>query len=183
MHPRRRAVSLLGIAVLLGACSSGGSGATATTAPGGTTGAGGAGGATGSGGGTGADGLPGSACALLTLTDIQQAVGAPVKPGAEQDSSGQVGCDWNGTTDTGPSVGVTVATYDDTLWQAGSQAGYSSPVSGIGEAAFKGWPTAGTLNVKVKGLAVTVGVVDFTKPSADIDAESLALAKIVLSKL
>jgi hypothetical protein len=176
---RSRVASVVVIALLVGACSGTSSG---TPPPGG----GGASqpAATGGGGaGTGANGLPGSACGLLTAAEIQGIIGSPVQAGFEQDTDTQVGCDWNETSPTTPSAGIAVATYDDSLWQAGAQAGISTSVSGIGDAAFKGWPTPGTLNVKVKGYMVTVGVTDFVKDPAAVDAESLALAQLVLSRI
>ena len=68
---------------------------------------------------------------------------------------------------------IILAIYEDSLWQAGSQSAQSTTVSGIGDAAFKGWPTPGTLNVKVKGYMVTVGVTDFNKAVSLVDPESL----------
>lgn len=173
-----RIVSFVTVVLLVGACTTTSAGATPSSPAAGGGATQGAG-----GGGTGTGGLPGSACNLLSMADIQGAVGAPVQAGVEQDTDTQVACNWNETAATNPSVGISVAIYDDSLWQAGSQAGNSTAVSGIGDAAFKGWPTAGTLNIKVKGYMVTVGVVDFSKPTATIDPESLALAKIVVSKL
>jgi hypothetical protein len=164
MGPWARVRSVVVIAVLVGGCSTGGTGTPAT-------------------GGTGTNGLPGSACGLLSQAEIQQIIGSPVEAGLEQDTDTQVGCDWNETSPTSPSAGITVAIYDDSLWQAGSQAGISAAVSGIGDAAFKGWPTPGTLNIKVKGYMVTVGVTDFAKDTSLVDPESLALAQLVLSRL
>ena len=170
MGPWSRVRSVVVIVLLVGGCSTGGTGATATPA-------------TGGGGGAGANGLPSSACGLLSQAEIQHIIGSPVVAGLEQDTDTQVGCDWNETSATSPSAGITVAIYDDSLWQAGSQAGISTAVSGIGDAAFKGWPTPGALNVKVKGYMVTVGVTDFTKDESLVDPESLALAQLVLSRL
>ena len=168
MRTRSPIVWIVGLALLVGACSGGAATATSTSAD---------------GGGAGANGLPGSACGLLSAAEVQQNVGSPVQAGVEQDTATEVGCNWNESSATGPSAGITVAVYDDAVWQAGAHAGNSTAVSGIGDAAFKGWPTPGTLNIKFKGYMITVGVTDFSKPSSVADAESLALASLVLPRL
>jgi hypothetical protein len=165
MVRRSRLVLVIAVVTLLGACSGGG-GAAPT-----------------GGGAAGANGLPGSACSLLTTAEIQSAIGAAVKAGVETDTDTQVGCDWASATDTGPAAGIVVAKYSDSLWQAGAGAGISKAVSGIGDAAFENWPTAGTLNVKAKGYAVTVGVADFSKSTDAADAEAMTLAQLVLSRI
>lgn len=167
-------------AILLAACT----GSTASSPPTGTTAAGSvapaAGGASSGGGG---GGLPGGACALLSTAEIGQALGLPVDAGKEQDSDGQVYCEWAATGDDTVAVGLTVATYDDVLWQTGSASSQSTKVDGLGEAAFKGWPTAEALNIKAKGDAITVGVTDFKLDQSKIDAINETLAKLVLSRL
>jgi hypothetical protein len=80
-------------------------------------------------------------------------------------------------------VGLTIANYDDTLWQAGSSAGNSTAVPGIGDAAFKGWPHAGDLAIKYKGYEVDVAIIDFVASPDQVDMETLALAKLVLPSL
>ncbi len=185
MRPTRlHGLVALAATALIAACSTGaaptsqpgtgggGGGAPATQPPGG-----------GSGGSGGSGGLPASACGLLSGTEIQGIVGAPVKAGVEQDSDGQVSCNWDGSTDSSPALGVTVAEYNDAVWQAGSASANSKPVSGLGDAAYQGWPTAGALSIKVKGLMVTIGVVSFTLNSAVVSADDVSLAKLVLSRL
>jgi len=80
-------------------------------------------------------------------------------------------------------VGLTVQTYDDTLWQAGAASSDAKPISGIGEAAYKDWPTAGTLNVKVKGYQVVVGLIAFSTAADKVDSDVLALANLVVPRL
>ena len=80
-------------------------------------------------------------------------------------------------------MGLTVSTYDDFLWQTGSGAGNSKAVSGIGDAAFKGWPTFADLNIKAKGYQVALAIADFKAKQEAIDSENLALAKLVLPRL
>jgi hypothetical protein len=161
-----RLVLVIAIVTVIAGCSSAGGGAAPT-----------------GGGAAGPNGLPGSACSLLSTAEIQSAIGAAVKAGVETDTDTQVGCDWASATDTGPAAGIVVAKYNDSLWQAGAGAGISKAVSGIGDAAFENWPTAGTLNVKAQGYAVTVGVADFNKTSDQADAEATTLAQLVLSRI
>ncbi len=193
MRPWSRFVSVIWIALLVGACSAGGSGATPSTADAGNGGGGvgtsnapaaPSGAAGGGGGGGGGEGLAGlNACQLLTPEEIQGVIGSGVMPGVQQDSTGQTECDWTGTTDQAAAVSLSVAAYDDSLWQAGASSPRSKPVSGLGDAAYQGWPTSVTLNVKVKGYAVTIGVVSFSLADTVIDDDDAALAKIVLPKL
>jgi hypothetical protein len=137
----------------------------------------------GTGGGNGADAGTLNACNLLTTAEIQAAVGWAVKDGVLQQSDGQADCEWTAAADESSAVSVTVANYNDFLWQSGANAAKSTAVSGIGDAAFKGWPTFVALNIKVKGYAVTIGVVDFKIANDKVDAEDLALAKLVLPRL
>ena len=191
MRPWSRFVSVIWIALLVGACSAGGSGGTPSAADAGN-GGGGAGASSApaatsdsaGGGGGGGGGLAGlNACQLLTPDEIQGVIGSGVMPGVQQDSTGQTECDWNGTTDQAAAVSLSVATYDDSLWQAGASSPRSKPVSGLGDAAYQGWPTSVALNVKVKGYAVTIAVVSFSLANTVIDDDDTALAKIVLPKL
>ena len=62
------------------------------------------------------------------------------QPGVPQNSDNQSDCEWASTQCDTPSVGLTVSPYDDSLWQTVSSATSSTPVAGIGDAAFKGWP-------------------------------------------
>ncbi len=172
-------VSALAVAVLLlGACTGGGSAPSA----GGNGGAPSSGAAGGNGGGGGSAGSL-NACNLLSTDEIKAAVGWPVGTGMLQNTDTQTDCEWDGQGDQAGSVGLTVADYDDVIWQAGSSAGNSTAVSGIGDAAFKGWPHAGDLAIKVGGYEVDVAIIDFYQAGDKVDAETLALGKLVLSRL
>ena len=114
---------------------------------------------------------------------IQQAVGFAVNPGVLQNSDNQSDCEWASTKSDTASVGLTISAYDDFLWQTGSSAGNSKAVPGIGDAAFKGWPTFAALNVKAKGYQVVLAIADFQVSQDAIDAGDLALAKLVLPRL
>ena len=124
-----------------------------------------------------------NACGLLTVDEIKQAVGFAVNPGVLQNSDNQSDCEWASTQSDTASVGLTVSTYDDFMWQTGSSAGNSKQVSGIGDAAFKGWPTFADLSVKAKGYQVVLAIADFQAKQDAIDSENLALAKLVLPRL
>ena len=184
MHVPRlgRPSSLAATALLLAACTGGGvapspSGAAnpASQAPASVAPAG--------GGGGGGDAGALNACDYLTPDQIATAIGWPVSAGVVQNSEGQTDCEWDASSSAGSAVGLTIANYDDVIWQAGASAGNSSPVSGIGDAAYKGWPTRPALNIKTKGYIVTIGVIDFDSPDANIDAEDLTLANLVLPQL
>jgi hypothetical protein len=73
--------------------------------------------------------------------------------------------------------------YDDSLWQTASSATSSTPVTGIGDAAFKGWPLSSDLTIKVKGYQVVLAIIDFQATKDAIDAADLAMAKLVLTRL
>jgi hypothetical protein len=173
-----RAIALAATVLLVGACTGGGSapsaggngGASASVAPAGS-----------SGGGGNAGSL--NACDLLSTDEIKAAVGWPVGTGLLQNTDTQTDCEWDGQGDQAGSVGLTVANYDDSLWQAGSSAGSSTAVSGIGDAAYKGWPHAGDLAIKVGSYEVDVAIIDFYKAGDKVDAEDLVLAKLVLPRL
>ena len=177
---RLHGLAALTASILVAAC---GASAAPTTQPGAGGGGGGTASQAANGGSGGSGGFPASACGLLSAAEIQGIVGAPVKAGLEQDSNGQVSCNWDGSTDSSPAVGVTVAQYNDFVWQGGAGSTYSKPVSGLGDGAFQGWPTAGALNIKVKGLMITIGVTSFTLSSSVVSADDLSLAKLVLSRL
>ena len=187
-HPYVR-VAILVVAVLaLSACST-------TTAPGGSDAA--ASSARGPAAGGATSGTTGDASApapaggdpltnargLLTAAEIQQAVGFAVNPGVVQNSDNQSDCEWASTESDTASVGLTVSTYDDFLWQTASSAANSKAVSGIGDAAFKGWPTFADLTIKAKGYQVVVAIADFQAKQDAIDSANLAMAKLVLSRL
>ena len=175
-----------GAAALIAACTGSPAGS-----PGSSTAAGGAGsdpgvqasagGQTGQGGG-GASSTDG--CSLLTPAEIQQAIGAAVKAGTSQTGNPeQVNCDWEGQEDDTLSVGVIVQPYDDTLWTTMSSASSATAVSGLGEAAYKGYPHAGDLAIKQGGHEIDVAIVDFKDDQAKVDAAVLALAKLVLARV
>ncbi len=193
MHVRHARGSLVAIAalLLLGACST-------TTAPGdsapgpssarGPAATGTTGGATGATGDASAAAPAGgdpttNACGLLTVDEIKQATGLTVNPGVLQNSDNQSDCEWAIAQDDAASVGLTVSKYEDFLWQAGATAGNSKPVSGVGEAAFKGWPTFAALNIKAKGYQVVLAVASFKVTQEVIDNGNLAMAKLVLPRL
>lgn len=190
MHiPYVRVAILAAVVLLLSACTStsvpGGSDAASSSARG--PAAGGATGATGDGSVPAAPAAGGNAttnaCGLLTVDEIEQAVGFAVNPGVLQNSDNQSDCEWEiAKADTG-SVGLTVSAYDDFMWQAGSSAGNSKSVSGVGDAAFKDWPTAASLNIKAKGYDVVLTIADFEVSQDLVDAGNLALAKLVLPRL
>jgi len=57
------------------------------------------------------------------------------------------------------------------------------PVSGLGEAAFKGFPHAGDLFIKQGGYEIELGVVDFRMAPEKVDNAARHLATLVLSRL
>jgi hypothetical protein len=171
-----RSGALVTIALLVGACGSGSgsspgmsAAAPSSTAP------------SSGGGGGGAATL--NACSLLSAAEIQAAVGWPVGTGLLQNTDTQTDCEWDGQGDQAGSVGLTIQDFDPTLWQAGSSAGNSTAVSGIGDAAYKGWPHAGDLAIKYKSYEVDVAIIDFYTANATVDTETLSLAKLVLPRL
>lgn len=124
------------------------------------------------------------ACALLTPSKIQQALGVAMKPGVKQTTSTSSQCEWD-SQDESEAVGVSVsvATYDDALFRTMSSANKALPVSGLGEAAFKGYPHAGDIAIKQKGHEIDVGVVDFKLAPAKVDGAAAMFAKLVLARL
>ena len=64
-----------------------------------------------------------------------------------------------------------------------SSASLATPVSGIGEAAYKGIPHAGDLAIKQGGHEIDVAIMDFKDDQQKVDAANLALAKLVLSRV
>jgi hypothetical protein len=78
---------------------------------------------------------------------------------------------------------VSVATYDDVLFQTQSKSKLAKPVSGYGDAAFKGYPHAGDLMIRRDGKEVDLGVVDLLMAPDKLDNASGTLAKLVLSRL
>ena len=178
--------AVVGAAALIAACTG-----TPAGSPGSSTAAGGGGsdpGAQASGGGQTAQGGGGASstdgCSLLTPAEIQQALGAVVKAGTFQTGNpDQVNCEWDGQDDDSLAVGVVIQPYDDSLWKTMSSASAATPVSGIGEAAYKGYPHAGDLSIKQGGHEIDIGIVDFKDNQEKVDAAVLALAKLVLSRV
>lgn len=167
-------------AALLAACAGSG---TPTATPAGGGGGTNAPGATNQSAG-GGDVSSIKACSLLTPAEIQSALGVAMKDGVEQDSDGQVSCNWDPQDDTEPTgVSVTVATYDDTIWQTFSKAQGATPVSGFGEAAFSGYPHDGDLWIKQGGFQINVGIVYFGTDQAKVAAADSTFANLVLGRL
>ena len=177
--------AVVGAAALIAACtgSPAGSPGSSTAAGGGSSDPGGqasAGGQTGGGGGDSSM----SGCSLLTPTEIQQALGVAVKTGTFQTGNPeQVNCEWDGQDDDSLAVGVIVQPIDDSLWKTMSSASAATAVSGLGEAAYKGYPHAGDLTIKQGGHEIDLGIVDFKDNQEKVDAAALALAKLVLSRV
>jgi|GEM_PF-5309226 hypothetical protein len=162
---RARAFLVMTTAVLLTACS-GSSTPTATPA------------------GGGGDVSSIKACSLLTPAEIQTALGVPMKDGLEQDSSGQVACNWDAQDNTeSTAASISVATYDDAIWQTFSHAQGATPVSGFGEAAFSGYPVSGDLSIKQGGYIIDIGVAYFGSDQARVTAADSTFATLVLSRL
>jgi hypothetical protein len=190
MHVRHARASLVATAalLLLGACSTttaprdSGPAASSARGPAATGAAGATGDASAAAPAGGGDPTT-NACGLLTVDEIQQAVGFAVDPGVLQNSDNQSDCEWASTKSDTASVGLTISAYDDFLWQTGSSAGNSKAVPGIGDAAFKGWPTFAALNIKAKGYQIVLAIADFEVSQDVIDTGNLALAKLVLPRL
>jgi hypothetical protein len=178
--------AVVGAAALIAACTGSPAGS-----PGSSTAVGGGGsdpGGQASAGSPAAQGGGGvssmSGCSLLTPAEIQQAIGAAVKAGTFQTGNPeQTNCDWEGQDDDTLSVGVNVQPYDDTLWTTMSSASAATAVSGLGEAAYKGYPHAGDLAIKQGGHEIDVAIVDFKDSQDKVDAAVLTLAKLVLSRV
>jgi hypothetical protein len=178
---RTTRITVVLIAALAAACTSSASGSPAASA---ADGAGGTGSSSQPAAGNGGSATSTAACSLLTTAEIQQALGAPMKDGVLQTGNpDQASCEWDGQDDDTLSIGVIVQPYDDTIWQAMASSSQASPVSGIGEAAYKGWPHAGDLSVKQAGHEIDVGIVDFKDNQPKVDAAALTLAKLVLSRI
>jgi hypothetical protein len=177
--------AVVGAAALIAACSSAPAGSPSAS----TTGVGGldAGGQPSAGGQVvqgGGDVSSISACSLLTPAEIKQALGVAVKAGTAQTGNpDQASCQWDGLDDDTFTVGVVVQPYDDSLWTNMSSASLATPVSGIGEAAYKGIPHAGDLAIKQGGHEIDVAIIDFKDDQQKVDAANLALAKLVLSRV
>ena len=124
------------------------------------------------------------ACALLTSAEIQQSLGVAVKPGVKQTTSTSSQCEWDGQDENDAvGVSVSVATYDDVLFRTQASAKKATPISGLGESAYKGWPHAGDIFLKQDGQEIDVGVVDFKLAPPKVDEAAATFAKLVLSRL
>lgn len=181
----RSSIVGIAVAILLVACSSSAS-PSATPAGAGGGGSASAGPGTGEASPRGATGggdvLSINACTLLTASEINTALGVAVKAQAPQNTDTQVECEWDSDDGT-TGVSVSVAVYDDAVWQTLSKAQNAKPVSGLGDAAFSGVPHSGDVAIKTKGYEVDLGIVDFSPDTAKVDAATLSLAKLVLSRL
>ena len=124
------------------------------------------------------------ACALLTPAEIQQALGVAMKPGVKQTTSTSSQCQWD-SQDESEAVGVSVsvATYDDALFHTQASAKKAVPLSGLGEAAYKGYPHPGDIFLKHDGHEIDIGVVDFKLPPPKVEGAAAGFAKSVLSRL
>lgn len=175
-HPRAL-IGTLGVALLLAACSASGS-PTATPAGGGAGNGGSSSGPAGGGGSVTSI----NPCSLLTPAEIKTALDIDVKAGVAQNTDTQVNCDWESQDGTS-SVGVSVAIYDDVLWQTMSKASAAKAISGFGDAAYTGYPHAGDIAIKKGGFEIDLGIVDFTADTAKVDAAAQSLATLVLSRI
>jgi hypothetical protein len=176
--------AVVGAAALFAACtaSPGGSPGSSTAAGGGASDPGGQPSAAGQSAQGGAVSSI-AACSLLTPAEIQQALGVAVNGGTLQTGNDeQANCEWD-NADSSIAVGVIVQPYDDTLWKTMSSAQAATPVSGLGDAAFKGFPHAGDLSIKQGGHEIDIGIIDFTDDQQKVDAAAVTLAKLVLSRI
>jgi hypothetical protein len=125
------------------------------------------------------------ACELLSLEEIKQATGASMEAGKLQTTDKQASCDWSSPDgSSGASgVGIIVRDFDNVLWQAMTASPHAVPVTGIGQQAYKGYPHSGDLAVRQGKYEVDVGIVDFKHDNATVDAASLKLMNLVLSRL
>jgi len=125
------------------------------------------------------------ACNLLSQDEILQVTGAVVGPGLLQTTDDQASCDWNAPDGASgaAAVGVAVQNFDASLWQSDSSSVHATPVMGIGEEAYKGYPHAGDLSVKQGAYEIDVGIIDFTDDPATVDAASLQLMTLVLPRV
>ena len=125
------------------------------------------------------------ACDLLTLDEIKQATGASMDAGKLQTTDTQASCDWSSPDgSSGASgVGIIIQNFDQVLWQNMTASTLAVPVTGVGEQAFKGYPHSGDLSVKKGNYEVDVGIIDFKHDNATVDAATLKLMNLVLSRI
>ena len=120
------------------------------------------------------------ACDLLTPAELQQAMGTPMGPGKLQTTDTQASCDWDSANG---AVGIIIRNFDANLWDTMSSSAHAKPVTGLGEKAFKGVPHAGDLAVKKGGYEIDVGIVDFKRNPAVVDAAAVQLMNRLLAQL
>jgi hypothetical protein len=174
----------IGLAVVIGACSSSGtpapahaggaspSAAGASPAGGGTSPAPSAGG----GGGT----VPSDPCTLLTLADLQTATGLAFAAGAKQSAGTTVECDWFQTGNAGGGgVIVVVSPAGQGHYDTNKASGQAVP--GIGDEAYW-WDSTNTLYIKRSGLEIEIQV-GVNKDASKNATAAKALAPVVLTKL
>lgn len=107
-----------------------------------------------------------------------------MKPGVKQTTSTSSQCQWDSQDESAAAgVSISVATYDDVLFRQESGSKLAVPVSGFGEAAFKGFPHAGDLIIKRGGYEIDLGIVDFRLAPEKVDNAAGNLAKLALSRL
>ena len=124
------------------------------------------------------------ACTLLSVAEIQQAFGVPMKPGVLQRTDALSECQWDSQNDgDAASVSVSVATYDDKLFTTMASSKAAVPVSGFGEKAFKGVPHFGDISIRQGGHEIDIGVVDFKMSNEQVDGVAAGFAKRVLARL
>ena len=130
---------LLGLVVLVAACSGSGTGPGANSgAPGSSLGLGQASAPASGAPGGGPVASPGSACDLLTDADIQAATGLGVASKAPKFMSGvsENGCDWTLNDAGGSDVQLAYVANDGRHFFDTYYAPYNSPLPGIGDAAI-----------------------------------------------
>jgi Protein of unknown function (DUF3558) len=173
-HLRWSLVALLAC-LALAACSAASPGTNGGQSQAPSTGTGGGGGGGGGGGAASID-----ACKLASQSEVEAALGEAVDGGLLQTTDGQASCDWSGA-DGG--VGISVQDYDADFWNTASNTQQATAVSGYGDAAFTGWPSAGTISIKQGAYEVDVGIENFNRTNEDDLAAAESLAKLVLPRI
>jgi Protein of unknown function (DUF3558) len=124
-----------------------------------------------------------NACSLLTPDEIESVTGFAVKDGVLQTNDATSDCHWDSQVADTDTVGLTIQPYDDELWQTMSSSSHAVTVSGIGDAAFKGFPHVGDLTIKANGYEIDIAVIAGTQQPAQEDMETLALGQLVVPRL
>ena len=105
-----------------------------------------------------------NACSLLTDTEVQQAFGGPVTPGAKGGRTGEADRYWALESMSSFNVRVSVVPYDDAVFQqALANPSSFTHLQGVGEDAFRGYTQNGfgpygDLFFKSKGYTVYVSL-------------------------